>query len=111
MNVKAVIPREQANEDVRQALDFYTEAGGTRVGLNFVDALERCYGAIGRNSAAGSNRYSYELNIPDLKFWVMADFPYSVFYIDRSDHADVWRVLHNKQHIPDKLSRQAPSVL
>jgi len=26
--------------------------------------------------------------------------PYLVFYVERSDHIDVWRVLHRKQHVP-----------
>jgi toxin ParE1/3/4 len=29
--------------------------------------------------------------------------PYLIFYIDRDDHVDVWRVLHAQRDIPARL--------
>ncbi len=66
----------------------------------FIEALEHAYAHIGRYPATGSPRYSHELSIPDLRFWPLTRYPHLVFYIERSDHVDVWRVLHGHRDIP-----------
>jgi toxin ParE1/3/4 len=101
---KPVIPRSQANRDVDAAIAHYLDEGANDAALGFIDALEDAYGNIGRNPAAGSPRYAHELGIADLRFWVMPTYPYSIFYIENSDHVDVWRVLHGQRDIPAWLS-------
>lgn len=105
--MKAVIPRGLANRDVDAAIAHYLEEGSEQVALRFVDALERAYAHLGRQPAPGSPRYARELNIPGLRSWPLRDFPYLVFYIERADHLDVWRVLHGRRDIPAWL--QEPS--
>ena len=68
--------------------------------LGFIDALKEAYGHISRHPDAGSSRYATELNLPGLRFWPLAKYPHLVFYLVRSDHVDVWRVLHSKRDIP-----------
>lgn len=100
MKAKPVIPRGLANRDVDEAIAHYLNEGGERVALRFVDAVERAYTHIGRQAASGSPRYAQELNIPGLRFWPLGRFPYLVFYVERQDHVDVWRVLHGRRDIP-----------
>ncbi len=100
MKAKAVIPREQANRDVDEAVAYYLSEAGEAVALGFIDALEKAYGHIGRHPATGSPRYAHELNLPGLRAWPLARYPYIVFYVERSDHIDVWRVLHGQRGIP-----------
>ena len=100
MTVKPVIPRRVANRDVDEAITHYLDEGGERVALRFIDSLERAYGHIGRHPASGSPRYAHELKIPGLRSWSLGRFPYLVFYIEREDHVDVWRVLHGRRDIP-----------
>jgi toxin ParE1/3/4 len=38
-----------------------------------------------------------------LRSWRLARCPYVVFYVERDDHLDVWRVLHARQDIPEWL--------
>ncbi len=68
MKTKPVIPREQANRDVAEAVTYYclSEAGES-VALGFIDALEKAYRHIGRHTATGSSRYAHELNLPGLR--------------------------------------------
>ena len=68
--------------------------------LAFVDVLERAFLHIGRHPATGSMRYGYELDLPGLRCWPVKRYPYLVFYVERADHIDVWRVLHGKRDIP-----------
>ncbi len=100
MTAKPIIPRQQANRDVEEAIDHYLSDAGETVALGFIDSLERAYRHIARHPASGSGRYAHDLNLPGLKFWLMKRYPYLVFYVDGETHIDVWRVLHAERDIP-----------
>lgn len=99
MKAKAVIPREQANRDVDEAVAYYLSEAGEAVALDFIDALQKAYGHIGRHPATGSPRYAHELNLPGLRAWPLTRYPHLVFYVAHSVHIDVWRVLHGQRDI------------
>lgn len=109
MKVKPVIPREQARRDVDQAISYYLEQEAAPAALGFIDALEKAYGHIGRHPATGSMRYAHELDLPGLRSWPLTRYPYLVFYVERPDHVDVWRVLHSQRDIPAWM--QAPDPI
>ena len=67
MKAKPVRPREQANQDVDEAIAYYLGEGAPAAALGFIDALEQAYLRIGRNPSAGSARYAHELNLPGLR--------------------------------------------
>lgn len=100
MKSKAVVPREQAERDVDEAINYYLSENAPEAALRFIDALEQAYGHIGRHPNAGSSRYAAELNLPGLRFWPLTKYPHLVFYLERSDHIDVWRVLHGARDLP-----------
>jgi toxin ParE1/3/4 len=50
--------------------------------------------------SAGSARYAHELEVPGLRSWQVKGYAYLVFYIERDDYVDVWRVLHGSRDIP-----------
>lgn len=100
MNAKPVIPWSQADRDVKQAVEYYLEQDAPEAALGFIDAMEAAYDQIGRYPAAGSPRYDHELNLPGLRFLPLHGFPHLVFYVEREDHVDVWRVLHGQRDIP-----------
>ncbi|TVP80817.1 type II toxin-antitoxin system RelE/ParE family toxin [Thioalkalivibrio sp.] len=100
MKAQAVIPREQANRDVHEALADYLGEASEAVALGFIVALEKAYGHIGRHPETGSPRYAHELNLPGLRAWPLTRYPHVVFYVEHPDHIDVWRVLHGQRDIP-----------
>jgi toxin ParE1/3/4 len=100
MTAKPVVPRELARRDIDQAIDYYLQEAGDRVALRFIDAAEAAFRAIAQSPAAGSPRYAHELGIPGLRSRQLRRFPYLVFYLEREDHVDVWRVLHAARDIP-----------
>lgn len=100
MKAKLVVPREAASRDVDQAIDHYLAEGTASAALDFIDALEKAYTHISRQPASGSPRYAHELNLPGLRSWPLTRFPYLVFYFDRDDCVDVWRVLQAQRDIP-----------
>jgi toxin ParE1/3/4 len=98
--VKPVIPRELARRDVDEAIDFYLTDGGPEPALGFIDELEKAYAHIAHHPATGSSSYSHELDLPGLRFWPLKRYPFLVFYVEREDRIDVWRVLHGQRDIP-----------
>ena len=100
MKSKRVVPRSLAIQDVDEIVDHYLGERAHQAALGFIDALEAAYAQISRHPRSGSPRYSQELNVPGLRAWPLARYPHWVFYIERPDHIDVWRVLHGKRDIP-----------
>ena len=100
MKSKPVVPREQAQHDVDEALTYYLNEGAAPAALGMIDALEKAYAHIARHPVTGSPRYTHELNLPHLQVWSLKRFPYWVFYREQPDHIDVWRVLHGQRDIP-----------
>ena len=100
MRAKPVIPRELAHRDVEEAIAHYLEEGSAPAALGFIDALERAYVHIGRHPASGAPRYGHELNLPGLRCWPLTRYPHLVFYVERGEHIDVWRVLDPHRDIP-----------
>ena len=100
MTAKPVVLRELAGRDIDEAVAHYLGEGGERVGLAFIDALEQAFHQIVRHPASGSPRYAHELDLSGLRSWRVKRYPYLVFYMERQDHIDVWRVLHAQRDIP-----------
>jgi toxin ParE1/3/4 len=100
VKAKPVVPREQAQRDVEDAITYYLAEDAEAAALGFIEALEQAYAHIGRHPATGSPRYAHELNLPGLRSWPLTRDPYLVFYVERSDHVDVWRVLQSQRDIP-----------
>ena len=100
MKAKPVVPREQTRQDVEDALGYYMAAEAEAAAMGLIDALDKAYAQIGRRPATGSPRYAHELNLPDLRSWPLTRHHYLVFYVECSDHADVWRVLRRQRDIP-----------
>ncbi|HTW35434.1 MAG TPA: type II toxin-antitoxin system RelE/ParE family toxin [Rhizomicrobium sp.] len=98
--MKPVIPRDRARRDLEDAAEYYAREAGASAALRFVDAVERTFGAIAGRPASGSPRYAYELDLPGLRVRPVGRYPYLIFYIEREDHMDVWRVLHARRDIP-----------
>lgn len=104
MKPKLVIPRALASQDVDDAISYYLSEGAEQAALGFIDALEKAYARIGRHPSAGSTRYAHELDLPGLHYWPLKRYPHIVFYVERDDHINVWRVLHGMRDIPAWLS-------
>ncbi len=109
MKAKPVIPRALAVQDIDEAIAYYLSEDAVQAALGFVDALEGAYTYIARNPATGSPRYAHELNLPGLRTWSLTSYPHLIFYVERDNHIDVWRVLHGQRDIPAWLN-DAPAT-
>jgi toxin ParE1/3/4 len=100
VTAKPGILREAAQRDIDQAIAHYMAEASKPVALAFIDALERAFRRIAQHPALGSPRYAHELRLDGLRAWPLRRYPYLVFYVEREDHLDVWRVLHAQRDIP-----------
>ncbi len=100
MKAKPVVPRSLAGRYVDEAIDHWLADGGANAARGFIEALERAFLHVGRHPATGSPRYAQELNLPGLRFWPLKRLPHLVFYVERDDHIDVWRVLDGRRDVP-----------
>lgn len=82
-----------------EAIAHYLSEGEEQAALGFIVELEEAYRHIAQFPASGSSRYAWELDMPGLHTWPLKRYPYLVFYRDRGDHIDVWRVLHGRRDI------------
>lgn len=103
MSAKPIIPRERAACDIDAAVDYYLNEAGEKAALGFIDALEQAFRHIAQYPASASPRYAHELDLPDLRSWPLKRYPYLVFFVERDDHIDVWRVLHGERDIPASM--------
>jgi toxin ParE1/3/4 len=104
---KPVVPRARASRDVEAAVDHYLREGGETAALGFVDAVERAWRHIARFPASGSPRCAHELDLPGLRAWPLKRYPWIVFFVERENHIDIWRVLHAHRDIPASM-REPP---
>ncbi len=103
MTAKRIVPRELARQDVDEAIQYYADEAGEGAALGFVDALEQAYRLIAARPATGSPLHGHALGLPGLRSRRLKRYPYMIFYIDRDDHVDVWRVLHEQRDIPARM--------
>jgi len=95
--------RERAAADIDRTVEYYRTEAGTDVALRFVDAIEHAISQISRSPESGSLRFSFELEIHELRVRPVARFPYVVFYVVTDKAVDVWRILHTRRDIPAAL--------
>jgi toxin ParE1/3/4 len=100
MKRKPVLLRAVARQDLEQALAYYLNEATPRTALGFITDAERAMAQLARAATAGSTRYAHELAIPGLRTWALRRDPYVIFYVERADHVDVWRILHAARDIP-----------
>ena len=108
MTPKPVVLRGRARHDIDEAIVHYSTEAPPAVALAFIDALEETFRQMADHPASGSPRYADELSLPGLRACVVKGFPYLVFYVERENDIDVWRVLHAARDIPAWL-REPPN--
>ena len=89
--------------DIDAAIDYYHNNASPEIAVDFINNLETAISHLTQYPLSGSLRFGYELEIPDLRSWSLAKFPYLIFYLPDEDHLDIWRILHTKRDIPAHL--------
>ena len=101
--------RAVANADVEAAVVYYRDSAGPAIAVEFINELEIAISHLARHPLAGSPRFAYELEIPELRSWPLNKFPYLIFYVPDNERLDIWRVLHARRDIPAHLRPELAS--
>jgi toxin ParE1/3/4 len=101
--LKRIVLFTQATNDLERAFAYYFDVANLQVAERFQEAVVQALDHIQRHPATGSMRYALADVKPPLRFWPLNHFPYAVFYLARSEHIDVVRVLHQSADIPQHL--------
>lgn len=104
---KPIRLRTLAAADLEDAASHYRKNGGEQTALGFLDEVQAAFGLISSGPGVGSQRYSYDLDIPGLRAFPIKRFDHAVFYVEAEDVVDVWRVLHTRRDIPETLEPPA----
>ena len=107
MPARPVRFRHLATADLESAVDYYLREAGNEIALRFVDAVERAAQRASNSPQLGSLRFAYELGLPGLRVLPVARHPYRMFYVERDELVDVWRLLHSSRDIPATLQDPA----
>lgn len=100
MTAKPIVLRDQVRSDIDAAANACAEQAGHSAALGLIDALQRACRSIAANPAAGSARGGQELALPGLRSLKLKGHPYLIYYVERHDHADIWRMLHIELDMP-----------
>lgn len=103
MTGKPLVLLPQAERDIGDALQHYQREGGAVLAAKWAEGLESALRHIATHPATGSPRYAVQLKLAGLRFWPVKRFPYLIFYVERADCVDVWRVLHGARDIAEWL--------
>ena len=101
--MKPVRLREVAERDIEQAFSYYLKEAGPGLAVEFIAALDAMWAQLESHPASGSPRYAEQLDLPGLRASLTERFPYVALYVERNNHIDVLRVLHQQQDIPAHL--------
>ena len=78
MQIKPIIPREEAERDVDDVLSYYLHENAPEAAHGFIDALESAYHHISQFPGTGSPRYANKLNLPEIRHWSLGNYPYLI---------------------------------
>ena len=103
MSAKPVVPSERARQDLAEAVRYYRREAGEGVAIELVSTIQAALQALARRPGAGSLRYGQMIGMADLRSWPLGRYPYLVFYVERVDQIDVWRILHTRRDLAARL--------
>jgi toxin ParE1/3/4 len=94
--------RPLAEADIDSASSYLWQEN-PQAAIRFLEELELAFARLAEQPGMGSPRYAHLLIEGNLRMWTLATFPYLVFYLERPDHLDVVRVLHEVRDLPRLL--------
>lgn len=101
--MKQSVLRQAAEHDIEDGFTHYLNNASNKVATKFIDAIDTALRHIEQYPRTGSPRYGELFNTPGLRSWLVDRFPYTLFYVERDDHLDVIRLLHQHSDIPEQL--------
>ena len=103
--MKHLVRTRQATQDIEQAIAHYLNVADADLAERLLEEINTAFLHIAHFPGTGSPRYAKRSTVKGLRFWLLDRFPYSVFYIERSDSIEIIRLLHQASDIPQHLKK------
>jgi toxin ParE1/3/4 len=84
--IKPVRLHRDAQIELQESLDFYRKRGGPRLADRFKERIKESFQAIAENP----ERFRRDAKTPDIHWYRVEQFPFSVLYVIRP--TDIWIV-------------------
>jgi len=101
--VKPVLLTPAAKQDRRDEVVYYRTEAGARVAKKLVDAMRKALQALEQQPGMGSPAIGKELDIDGLRARRLDGFPLSFWYLERTEHVLVVRLIGQRQD-PENLA-------
>lgn len=103
MNPKPVVLSDRALVELAQIVRRYSSDASADVARSFAEAVQDAFQHLSLFPASGSTRVDLKSDWPELRAWPVSGFPYLLFYEEKDDTLDVYRILHTSRDIPESL--------
>lgn len=103
MKRKPVVTRYKADDDIDETFEYYLSEAGPDVAEAFINEYELATSHLTQFPLSGSPLVGHTLGIEDLRQWSLSRFPYFIYYFDRENFVEVWRVLHGHRDVATQL--------
>lgn len=97
--MKSIQLRPLAADDLVTRAHYYRDQGGHVLAQRFFETALKSLRSIERQPGLGSSRIGELCEMPTLRAWPVAGFPVRWFYLERTDHVDVVRLLGDAQDL------------
>jgi toxin ParE1/3/4 len=101
--------RDAARVDITEVLDYFLDIE-EHLAAQFRADLQSNIERVQEYPGTGSPRYSHlwarGARASKLRFWLLSQFPYAIFYVERDTWIDIVRVLHQASDIPQHLKNK-----
>jgi len=91
--VKRITLHPEAEAELRASERFYEQRGGPKLALDFVERVRDGLQLIGANP----QRFPFLAGCPKVRKCRLARFPFSIYYVERSEDIWVLAVAHAKR--------------
>jgi toxin ParE1/3/4 len=106
--MKKIVLRAIAKREIENGFSHYLIEASVELALSFSESVDLALKHILAFPASGSRRYGEMFDIPSLRSWRLERFPYILFYVERSDHLEIIRLLHQHSDILILLQNDGP---
>ena len=100
MSTKKLIHLELAKKDVDKIVEDTVRDFVLDFSLKIINELEKSFIRIKKYPQLGSLRIGHKIGFEGLRSLALKKAPFIIFYLDNDESIRVFRILHQKQHIP-----------
>jgi toxin ParE1/3/4 len=89
---------EEADREIDAQVAYYAERAGAAVAQDFYSALKSTFADLLRNPGHGRLLETKHPALAGLRIWLVAGFPFVIYYREVADGNEIVHILHGARH-------------